>query len=69
MDASLPVSPTWTSHRGSLSVTPNNEVGVGGPLMSPAQQNALSRNFFFLWGPERLMTTQIQSVAVNNEAL
>lgn len=48
MDASLPVSPTWTSHRGSLSVIRNKEIGVGGPLTSAARkrQNALSLIFF-----------------------
>lgn len=41
MDASLPVSPTQTSHRGSLSVTRNNEIRVGGPLTSAARKRAM----------------------------
>lgn len=74
VDFSLPVSPTWTSHRGSLSVTRNNETGVGAALTSaPRKRDGLNKMLchgaFFLWGLLCLMTTQIRSVAIDNEAL
>lgn len=67
MDASLPVSPTQTSHRGSLSVTRNNEIGVGGPLTSPARKRAvlnkmLCHRFFFFPVGARVLDDNTDSV-------